>query len=69
MNIKLHKIKSPKIETFQFGVEPEIIHIIQSGFPEKKLVVWEDAYELDIGKVELLTKKEIEKRFNIKIDE
>lgn len=52
---------------FQLEEEPEIIHIIQTGFKGKYLIVFEDAYELTLGKTEFLTKEEIETKFKIKL--
>jgi len=50
---------------FQWGEEPEMIHIIQTGFRDRYLVVWEDAYEMVLGKTDVLTKEEIKNKFNI----
>jgi len=50
---------------FQWGEEPEMVHIIQTGFRDMYLVVWEDAYEMMLGKTEILTKEEIKNKFNI----
>jgi len=53
--------------TFQWGEEPEVIHIIQTGFRDRYLVVWEDAYEMVLGKTDVLTKEEIKNKFNIEL--
>jgi hypothetical protein len=67
---ELKWIKIPgKCLTFRLSDEPELIHIIKTGFEDRYLLVWEDAYELMLGKVEILSKKEMEERFQIDISE
>lgn len=61
------EIKGVEYRCFQWGDEPELIHIIQTGFEDRYMVVWEDAYELHLGNVDLLSKKEIEEKFKIKL--
>jgi hypothetical protein len=56
---------APYKGAFQWGDEPEMIHIIQTGFRDRYLVVWEDAYEMVLGKTEILTREEIKNKFNI----
>lgn len=53
--------------TFQLDKEPELIHVIKTGFVDKYMVVYEDAHELNLGSVNFHTKKEIEEGFNIKL--
>lgn len=53
------------IKTFRLEDEPELIHVIKTGFKDKYMVVYEDAYELNIGKVTYGSKSEIESRFGI----
>jgi hypothetical protein len=53
---------------FQLGEEPELIHVIKTGFRDMYMVVHEDAYEYSIGKVEFGTKKDIEVRYKITIN-
>jgi len=53
--------------TFQLGEEPELIHIIKTGFSDKYMVVYEDAHELNLGGVAFHSKKEIEEGYNIKL--
>jgi hypothetical protein len=55
------------IESFKLSDEPELIHVIQTGFNDKYMVVYEDAYEINLGKVIFGTKKEIENKFNINL--
>lgn len=54
--------------SFHYNDEPYLIHIIKTGFENKYMVVWEDAYELDLGKVEFFTKEEILEKFKIDIE-
>jgi hypothetical protein len=63
---KWKEIKSNS-RTFQLEDEPELIHIIKTGFNNTYMVVFEDAYELELGNVIFGTKLEIEKRFNINL--
>lgn len=65
-----HEIKN-SCRTFQLGDEPELIHIIKTGFRDvdmQYLLVYEDAYERDLGKTELVSKETIEIRFNINLN-
>jgi len=55
--------------TFQLGNDPEIIHIIKTGFENKYIVVYEDAFEVSLGKTEILTKEELERKYDILFDE
>jgi hypothetical protein len=54
-------------KTFRLGDEPELIHIIKTGFKDKYMVVYEDAYELNLGEVLYGTKLGIENKFNINL--
>lgn len=58
---------SNNVKTFKLGEEPELIHIIKTGFKDKYMVVDEDAYEQYLGRVTFGTKKEIEERYKIKL--
>jgi len=64
---KWEEIKTPQVRTFQWGDEPEVIHIIKTGFKDRYLVVWEDAYEMMLGSTSVLTKKEIKNKFDIEL--
>ena len=55
------------VKTFQLKDEPELIHIIKTGFVDKYMIVYEDAYELMLGNVEFASRENIEKRFKIKL--
>jgi len=61
-------IKS-NISTFQFGQEPELIHIIKTGHKNQYIIVYEDAYEYMNGKCELLSSEGIKKKFDIDISD
>lgn len=60
------KFKTPA-ESFYFDGEPEVIHVIKTGFENKYMVVYEDAYEFMLGKTIFGTKLEIEEKFNINL--
>ena len=66
---------SATVKTFQNTVngvdEPvELIHVIKTGFVNKYIVAFEDAYEqFNQGKVEFHTKQSLLEKFNIDIDE
>lgn len=62
----LKEIKSP-CRTFQFGEEPELIHVIRTGFTNRYMVVHEDAYEYFFGKVEILSREEIKEIYRIEV--
>lgn len=61
------EIKGAEYHRYQWGTEPEVIHIIKTGFEDRYMVLWEDAFELRIGDVEHLNKSQIEERFKIKL--
>jgi hypothetical protein len=69
MDLKLrYKEVSPsECRTFRLGDDPELIHIIKSGFKDEYMIVYEDAHELNYGKAEVLTKKQIKHKFNIEL--
>jgi hypothetical protein len=56
------------VQCFQLAEEPELIHVIKTGFRDMYMVVHEDAYEYSIGKVEFGTKEDIEVRYKITIN-
>jgi len=62
--IPLVEIKS-NCRCFQWGDEPELIHVIKTGFNDRYMIVHEDAYELNLGKVEFLSRKEIKDIYKI----
>jgi len=54
-----------KCKSFRLGDEPEVIHIIKTGFRDKYIVVDEDAFDINTGNVAFYTKKEIEEKYFI----
>ena len=54
-----------KVQSFHYDNEPELIHVIKSGTPNTYILVYEDGYQLETGKTQILTKEQIEERFNI----
>lgn len=62
----LKEIKSP-CRTFQIGNDPELIHVIKTGFKNRYMIVHEDAYEFLLGKVEFKTREEIKKIYDIEV--
>jgi hypothetical protein len=62
--IPLIEIKS-NCKSFQWKDEPELIHVIKTGFNDRYMIVHEDAYELNLGKVEFMTKNEIKQIYKI----
>jgi len=56
-----------EIKSFQHEDEPEMIHVIKTGFNDLYMIVWEDVFEIDLGKVEFGTKKEVEIKFKISL--
>lgn len=65
--LKWFEIKPPTIRTFQLGDEPEVIHIIKTGFEDKYIVSWEDAYEVMLGSTDVMTREEIKHRYDIEL--
>lgn len=47
--------------------ETEVIYIIKTGFQDKYIAVFEDAFERSLGRTVFATKNEIEKHFKIKL--
>jgi len=55
------------VKSFKLEDEPEVIHVIKTGFKDKYMVASDNAYQIDTHKVEFGTKKEIEDKFKIKL--
>lgn len=53
-------------QSFCLDGEPIAIHVIKNGHG-KYMVVYDDAYELETGRVEIGTKEFIEEKFCIKL--
>jgi hypothetical protein len=56
-------------KTFQFGDEPELIHITRTGHENQYIVSYEDVYQYLNGNSELLTSQEIKHKFDINIEQ
>ena len=68
MKEKIKWIESDNVtKTFRLQNEPELIHVIKTGFKDKYMVVYEDAYAINIGEITYGTKLEIETKFKIKL--
>lgn len=66
-DINWHRLVVDGAQVFQFGEDPELIYVIETGFKDRWMVVFEDAYELMLGKVKFYSKKELEDTFKIKV--
>lgn len=59
-----------KVRSYQLGDEPEMIHIIRTGFVEggmAYLVVYEDAFELTLGNTKLMSAEQIKEIYGIDV--
>jgi hypothetical protein len=61
------EIKS-SVRCFQLADEPELIHVIKTGFRDHYMVVHEDAYEVCIGKVEFHNSVTLKEKYGISIE-
>jgi len=59
------EINYTKVRTYQLGEEPELIYVIPVGAERYLAVVHDDAYDLDAGKVEIVTPEYLEKVYGI----
>ena len=66
VSIPLVEIESP-CRTFQWKGEPELIHVIKTGFRNRYMIVHEDAYEYSLGTVEFMSKERIKEIYKIEI--
>lgn len=55
------------VKSFRLENEPEMIHVIKTGFRDRYIVVHEDAYELILGDTQILHRDEIELKYDIKL--
>lgn len=62
--LKWIEIKS-LVKTFNLKDEPELIHIIKTGYRDEYMIVYEDAHNLNTGKVEFANKKQIKDKYGI----
>jgi hypothetical protein len=63
-NLKWKEIKPSKIKVFQLEEEPEVVYIINIRDSDY-MVIHEDGYDLNTGKVEFLTKTKIKEKYHI----
>ncbi len=61
------EVECTNVRKFNFGDFPEAIYVIKTGFKDTYIVVNEDAYHLHIGNSKLMTKKKVEKTYNVKL--
>lgn len=45
--------------------EDQVIHVIKTGFKDKYMLVYEDAYEQVLGNTEIISGKDLKKNYNI----
>lgn len=62
------KERKSTAQCFQLDDEPELIHVVKTGFQDMYMVLHEDAHEFSLGKVEIGTKQDVEIRYKIKIN-
>lgn len=55
------------IKTFQYDDEPELMHIITTGFNDVYIAVFEDAYSQTIERAFVGNKSKMEEMFKIKL--
>jgi len=65
INKQIPKEIQSDIKTFLLPTEDSCIHIIKTGFSERRnyLVVYEDAYQQLLGKTEMMSATEIKESF------
>ena len=66
LSIPLVEIKTT-CKSFQWKGEPELIHVIKTGFKNRYMIVHEDAYEVSLGKVEFMSKEKIKEVYQIEV--
>lgn len=64
MENRWNRIKN-NVQTFQFMNEPELIHIIKTGYTNLYIVVHEDGYNIQNCENEYWTKEKIEESYGI----
>jgi len=55
------------VKQFIHESQQEVIYIIQTGFQDTYIVVFEDAHEMSLGTTFIGAKTEVEKKFKIKL--
>lgn len=65
--IQLHEISPSVIKTFQLGDDPELIHIVKSGFENMWFVFGEDAYQTEpfLSGIQFLSEQDISEKYGI----
>jgi hypothetical protein len=66
-NLKWKEISGKKIRVFQLDEEPEIIYVIPLRLGEY-MVIHDDAYELNTGKVEFLNLEDFKSKYGISLN-
>jgi len=57
-----------RTRTYQLNSEPELIHIIKTGYHDTYMVVFEDGYE-NVGDLKIYTEQEIYEDFGIILED
>lgn len=66
ITLKWKEIKSNKVRVFQLEDEPEIFYLIKIR-DDEYMVVFEDGYDLQTGKVEFANKQQVCNKYGINI--
>ena len=60
---------TPKCRSFIFGTDPEVIHIIKSGFDNEYFVIEDIGYRpKEHGECNIMSREKIFEKFKLKID-
>jgi hypothetical protein len=65
-NLKWKEITTNKVRVFQLDEEPEVFYLIKIRDNEY-MIVHEDAYDMNTGKVEFLNKEQVIGKYGIEI--
>lgn len=65
-NLKWKEITTNKVRVFQLDEEPEIFYLIKIRDNEY-MIVHEDGYDMNTGKVEFLNKEQVIEKYGIEI--
>lgn len=65
--MKWKEIDCNNVKCFQYGDDPELIYIVKTGFKNKYMVLYEDAYQLNIGHTKILSREDIKEQYNIEL--
>ena len=65
-NLKWKEITTNKVRVFQLDEEPEIFYLIKIRDNEY-MIVHEDGYDMNTGKVEFLNKEQVIGKYGIEI--